>query len=122
MSIRLWSIALGSIGLSAVAQLLMKIGMGQLRLAGLSGVNLLGGAASNLYVIGGFAAYGIGAVLWLLVLSRVDLSIAYPLVSVGFVLVAALSWIVLGEHLTAARLAAIFLIVIGVLLMGYAAR
>lgn len=122
MTLRIWIIALASISLSAVAQLLMKIGMAKLRLAGLNGFDLLAGAAANLHVLAGFAAYGVGAVLWLLVLSRTELSLAYPLVSAGFVLVAALSWLVLGEQLSLARLCAITLIVAGVVLMGFSAK
>jgi len=122
MSFQVALIALASIGLSALAQLLMKVGMAGLNAAGLSGTALLVGAATNVPVIAGFAAYGVGAVLWLLVLSRTELSLAYPLVSTGFVLVAAMSWLFLGEHLSLARIGAIGLIVAGVALMGLTAK
>ena len=47
-----------------------------------------------------------------------ELSLAYPLVSLAFVLVAVLSWLVLGERLSASRIMGIGLIVIGVALLG----
>lgn len=119
---QVWPLALASIGLSAIAQLLMKMGMAELRTLGLGGLSLLTGAAANPLVISGFAAYGVGAVLWLLVLSRTELSVAYPLVSTGFVLVALMSWLFLGEHLSPARLGAISLIIAGVVLMGFTAK
>jgi hypothetical protein len=54
----------------------MKIGMSS-NLA----ENSVFAVATNPYVVGGFVAYGIGAVLWLKVFSRAELSLAYPLVS-----------------------------------------
>ena len=47
-----------------------------------------------------------------------ELSLAYPLVSLAFVMVAVLSWVVLGERLSAGRIMGIGLIVIGVALIG----
>jgi multidrug transporter EmrE-like cation transporter len=112
MTLGIWAVALSSISLSAFAQLLMKIGM-----SANPAENSILAVATNPYVAGGFAAYGIGAVLWLKVLSRVELSLAYPLVSLAFVLVAVLSWLVLGERLSASRIMGIGLIVIGVALL-----
>ena len=104
MTLGIWAVALSSISLSAFAQLLMKIGM-----SSDPAENSILAVATNPYVAGGFAAYGIGAVLWLKVL---------PLVSLAFVLVAVLSWLVLGERLSASRIMGIGLIVIGVALLG----
>lgn len=118
MTGQIWAIALLSIALSAIAQLLMKTGMMGLRASDMSTVPLLVATATNPYIVGGFAAYGIGAILWLKVLSRADLSLAYPLVSLGFILVALLSWLVLGERITTGRIAGMALIIAGVLVMG----
>lgn len=114
-----WAIALSSISLSAIAQLLMKFGMLGVRSSGATGNSLLIAAVINPYVFSGFAAYGIGAVLWLKVLSQADLSLAYPMVSLGFILVAMLSWVVLGEQLPLVRILGIALIVVGVALIGW---
>ena len=100
----------------------MKIGMTGLRSWSTATGPLLIAAATNPYVLGGFAAYGIGAVLWLKVLAWADLSLAYPLISLGFILVAVLSWLVLGERLSLGRVAGVALIVIGVALMGCLSR
>jgi uncharacterized membrane protein len=113
VTVGIWAIALFSISLSASAQVLMKIGMSSTT----ADASIME-AATNYYVLSGFAAYGIGAVLWLKVLSRVELSLAYPLVSLAFVLVAILSWLVLGERLSPSRIIGIALIVAGVTLMG----
>ena len=113
-----WLLAFFSIALSAAAQLLMKIGMSGIGSSALTGAPSLIAAIGNPYVAGGFAAYGIGAILWLQVLSRADLSMAYPLVSIGFVLVAGLSWLVLGEPLSIGRVVGTVLIIAGVVFMG----
>jgi drug/metabolite transporter (DMT)-like permease len=118
MTISTGILALTSISLSAIAQLLMKIGMTRLQSPNDSQGAL--GVATSPYILAGFAAYGVGAVLWLQVLSKIDLSRAYPLVSLGFVIVAMLSWLVLGEKLPLTRLVGISLIVIGVVLIGRA--
>jgi len=118
MSAQVWLAALASIGLSSIAQLLMKIGMAGARGSHAAGMTLAVQIASNPYVVGGFAAYGFGAILWLFVLSRIALSVAYPLVSLGFVFVSILSWLVLGEHLPPVRLAGLALIIGGVALVG----
>ena len=115
----IWLIALASISLSALAQLLMKIGMTAVRAnAGTDGGGLLLAALPNPYVIGGLGAYGFSAILWLIVLSRLPLSLAYPLVSLGFIAVVALSALVLHEPVSAARMLAVGLIICGVVVLG----
>jgi multidrug transporter EmrE-like cation transporter len=116
----IWIVALISILLSAFAQLLMKIGMTAVRLAA-DGGSLLLAAALNPFVLGGLCAYGVSAVLWLLVLSRVPLSLAYPLVSLAFIAVVVLSALVLHEPVSATRIAAVALIVCGVIVLGFSA-
>jgi undecaprenyl phosphate-alpha-L-ara4N flippase subunit ArnE len=113
MTLGIWLVALFSISLSALAQLLMKLGMSSYQ----AGNSVLF-AATNPYVAAGFTAYGAGALLWLKVLSRVELSLAYPLVSLAFVLVAILSWLVLGEHLSVTRMLGMGFIVVGIALIG----
>jgi drug/metabolite transporter (DMT)-like permease len=115
-------LALASVLLSAMAQLLMKVGMGRLRLNGaLDGsiVDAAGRAALDPWVIGGLAAYGVSAALWLGVLSRTPLSVAYPLVSLGVATVAAMSWLLLGEPLSPRQLGGLLLILIGVAMAGW---
>ena len=117
-----WLLALVSISLSALAQLLMKIGMTAVRTGASGGsLDMLLAAVLNPYVIGGLGAYGLSAVLWLLVLSRLPLSLAYPLVSLGFIVVVALSALVLHEPVSAVRLIGVALIVGGVVVLGLSA-
>ncbi|MEK6645781.1 MAG: EamA family transporter [Candidatus Firestonebacteria bacterium] len=66
----------------------------------------------------GFLSYAISSLAWLIVLSRVELSFAYPLVSIGYVIVVLLSSILFNEHVTFTRLAGTFVIAIGVYLIS----
>ena len=113
---------LASVGLGAVAQVLMKLGMpaGPMRAALATGAPLRIAVAvlTSPGVMGGLALYGIGTVLWLGVLSRVELSQAYPFVGLSFVLAAVLGYFVFADAVSATRVAGIALIVAGVVLVG----
>ena len=75
----------------------------------------------NPYLWGGFSCYAVSIVLWLAVLSRNQVSAAYPMVAVGYVIVTALGFLVLGETIPPTRLFGIAMICIGVLLVVRAA-
>jgi multidrug transporter EmrE-like cation transporter len=115
-------LALGCVLLSSLAQIAMKLGMK-------AGAPAAGGveapvlatyaqALSSPLVWLGLALYGLSAGLWLWVLSRLDISLAYPLVSLGFVftLFVGIQW--LGEPFSWQRLAGCGLIVAGVMLLA----
>ncbi len=113
---------LASVGLGAVAQVLMKLGM---TAAAMREALAIGAAAPVVLavltspgVMGGLALYGIATVLWLGVLSRVELSQAFPFVGLSFVLAAVLGYFVFAEAVSAMRVAGIALIVAGVVLVG----
>jgi len=101
--------------IGAVGQVLMKVGMGiygEVTPAEVWGqlIPILG----TWQVTTGILCYGASAVLWIAVLSKVDLSMAYPLVSVGYVVVVLVSWLFLGERIPAPRIVGLGLIVAGV--------
>ena len=115
-------LALACVLLSSIAQIAMKLGMK-------AGAPAAGGveapvlatyaqALSGPLVWLGLALYGLSAGLWLWVLSRLDVSMAYPLVSLGFVftLFVGIQW--LGEPFSWQRLAGCGLIVAGVMLLA----
>ena len=100
-----------SVSMSAVAQLLLKLGVQGVRAAG-----VIDAGRAYLFsplVIGGFALYGIGAFVWLYVLSRVPLSAAYPFVGLGFILTMLFGVLALGESLSPVRLVGSLLIAVG---------
>ena len=116
-----FAIALLSIVLSVTAQFSLKAGMSQPGVqAAMAQPFSLGSLVSiiaNKYVLGGFVLYGLGAVIWLGVLSKWDVSKAYPLVGLGFVFTVGIGFMA-GEEVTLSRVAGVALICAGVLLIG----
>ena len=116
------ALALASISLSAVAQVLLKLGMtgGGVRaaIAAGAGVGIVRAVLLSPGVMGGLLLYGLGTVLWLAVLARAELSQAYPFVGLSFVLTAAMGYLLFADAMSPARLAGIALIVLGVALVG----
>ncbi|MDP2249270.1 MAG: SMR family transporter [Hydrogenophaga sp.] len=102
--------------LSSAAQLAMKRGMGA-PVGGDVGDTYLHALTSPMVWLG-LVLYGASAVLWLWVLSRLDVSLAYPLVSLGFVVTMALGVLWLGEPFSWLRVAGCTLIVVGVSLLA----
>lgn len=113
---------LASVGLGAVAQVLMKLGMTappmQQALGGGAPGPIVWAVLTSPGVMGGLFLYGIATMLWLGVLSRVELSQAYPFVGLSFVLAAVLGYFVFADAVSATRVAGIALIVAGVVLVG----
>ena len=70
--------------------------------------------ASQWPIIGGLACYVLSVVVWILGLSRVDVSIAYPMLSLGYVLNAFAAWWLFGEVVSLQRVVGIGIILIGV--------
>ena len=93
-----------------------KIGNFSLSLSTLPPVFLK--AATNLPVLFGLCCYGLGFMVWLIVLSKAEVSYAYPLISLGYVFTAILAWVLLGEALSEIRLVGILTICLGVFLIA----
>jgi multidrug transporter EmrE-like cation transporter len=66
----------------------------------------------------GLGCYGISVIVWLGALSRVPVSIAYPMLSIGYVVNAFAAAILFGEVLSAGKLAGIGLICAGVIMLA----
>ena len=108
-----------SISLAVAGQLLMKRGMqifGAVSVRELA-VKLIP-MLTNPLVFLGLAAFGISAIFWLVVLSRLDLSLVYPMVSIGYVVVAVVSMMYLGESVSLIRWLGIAIICVGVVLIS----
>lgn len=109
-------LVLGCVILNAVAQLLLKHGMNQIGSLSFHLHELLidGLAAiTNTFIILGIVIYAISVVGWLFVLSRIAVSIAYPLTSVGYIICAVLAYYLMGEPLPPIHLLGIFVILFG---------
>lgn len=114
-------IAVASIVVSVAAQFSLKTGMSSEAvkniLAQPYSLRTLFFVLTDKFVLGGFLLYGLGAIIWLGVLSKWEVSKAYPLVGLGFVLTVAIGFIA-GEQVTLLRAIGVGLICAGVFLVG----
>jgi drug/metabolite transporter (DMT)-like permease len=114
-------IAVASIAISVLAQFSLKAGMSSASVrAALAQSEVLHSAiaiASNKFVLLGFFLYGVGAIVWLAVLSQWEVSKAYPLVGLGFVLAMAIGFVA-GEQVSMARITGAVVICAGVFLVS----
>jgi multidrug transporter EmrE-like cation transporter len=115
------ALVLTGVMLNAAAQLLLKAG--SRAISGLAfnfanGWTLAERIALNPPILAGLACYVISVVFWILALSRVDVSIAYPMLSVGYIVTAMAGWLLFSESLSATRVAGIFIIIAGVWLVA----
>ena len=107
--------------LNAVAQLALKASVNTTGVIGLDPQSLwssAGSLAGNAWLWLGLVCYGISVIVWLLALSRVDVSIAYPMLSVGYVVNAIAAWQLFGESLGQGRLIGIGIIIVGVFVLA----
>jgi multidrug transporter EmrE-like cation transporter len=106
--------------LNAGAQLLLKAGtnaVGHFEFTTANIVPVGMKLAFEPHILGGVACYVVSLVVWIMGLSRVPVSIAYPLLSVGYVLNALAAWYLFGESLTMQKLVGIGFIIAGVFLV-----
>jgi multidrug transporter EmrE-like cation transporter len=106
--------------LNAAAQLLLKAGTNAVGSFEFTPQNLVPVGlklALEPHIMGGMLCYGISLVVWIMGLSRVPVSIAYPMLSIGYVINALAAWHLFGESLGAQKLVGIGFIILGVVLV-----
>lgn len=107
--------------LNAGAQLLIKSGMNHIGEFSFSPANIVPigwQVATNLHIIAGLFCYVVSVVLWMLVLSRVEVSFAYPMLSIGYIVNAVSAYYLFGEDLSLTRIVGIAVIILGVVLIA----
>jgi multidrug transporter EmrE-like cation transporter len=107
--------------LNAAAQLLLKAGtnrIGEFSFAVENIVPIGTRIASSPHILAGLGCYVVSVVVWILALSRVPVSVAYPLLSVGYIVNAIAAWMLFGESLGAQKLIGIGFIIVGVFLVA----
>ena len=110
MTLDSFAFLLAGVILNAAAQLLLQ--------AGTNAMPLGLGLALEPHILGGLACYAVSVVVWIVALSRVPVSIAYPMLSIGYVVNAIAAWQLLGETLSPLRLAGIGVIIAGVFMVA----
>ena len=112
------ALVLTGVLLNAGAQLLLKAGT---RVIGVIGtahpLRTLATVALQPYIALGLLCYVVSVGIWIVALSRTQVSVAYPMTSLGYVINAFAAWWLFGEAVTPARLLAIGVILLGVILL-----
>jgi drug/metabolite transporter (DMT)-like permease len=73
---------------------------------------------TNPYVVIGLGIYGFSTILWLVALSRFDLSFIYPFASLGYVIMLFASWQLFHEQISITRLVGCAVVILGVILIS----
>jgi multidrug transporter EmrE-like cation transporter len=116
-----FSLILTGVLLNAGAQLLLKGGTNQLGVIAVGEQPLLSTAlrtATEPHIVSGLGCYVVSVAIWIMALSRVEVSIAYPMLSIGYVVNALAAYYLFGESFTAAKIAGIGVIILGVVLLA----
>ena len=116
-----FSLLMTGVLLNAAAQLLLKAGtnrVGEFAFALDNLVPIGTKLATSPFILAGLGCYVVSVVVWILGLSRVPVSVAYPMLSVGYIVNAILAWWLFGESITAQKVVGIGFIVVGVFLVA----
>ena len=116
-----WLIAL-SITSGVAGQTMIKLGV--TRPGAVSSTDNLVGLVLMIFqspfILGGLVLYGVGALAWIAVLARMDLSYAYPFLALNFILITVVSRLALGETIPTSRWIGIAVICLGIILIARA--
>jgi drug/metabolite transporter (DMT)-like permease len=111
-----------SISIAVAGQLMLKIGINRIGISDFGSLSAVGGffsgAIKTPMVIAGLLLYVISASIWMIVLSTVDLSFAYPFIGLTYVLVLVLSKFILREDVNPVRWVGAFIITAGVVVLS----
>ena len=121
MNIATFGFIFTGVCLNAIAQLLLKAGTNAVGAIHLTADNWFATGlklATQLPIVGGLTCYVLSVVVWIIGLSRVDVTIAYPMLSLGYILNALGAWYFLGEVISLQRMVAIGIILVGVALIA----
>jgi multidrug transporter EmrE-like cation transporter len=121
MSLLSFALVLFGVLLNAAAQLLLKAGtnsIGHFEFSVANAVPIGLKIATEPHILGGLACYAVSVVVWIMALSRVEVSVAYPMLSIGYVVNAAAAYFLFGEAVSVQRLVGIGIIIVGVYMVA----
>lgn len=115
-------LVLASVLLTSGAQVLLKLGASAPGVRSAIASGSLSSAAIAIttapLIILGLVIFGVASIMWIVALSRIELSFAYPFISLGILVTVGTSYFLLGESLSASRVCGIGLVMMGVLLIA----
>ncbi len=123
MNLVSFSLIFTGVMLNAAAQILMKAGTNAIGHFEFSAANILPigwKLATEWHIITALFCYGISVVVWILALSRVPVSIAFPMLSMAYVVNALAAYYLLGEPFSTTKLVGMAVIIVGVIIISRA--
>ena len=114
-------IVIVSVLFNAVAQLLLKFGVepfAGVKLTSADALRLIGAVFTNWYILGGMCCFAASVFLWLIVLTKLPVSVAYPMGSLGYLFTLVLGYFLLNEPITTLKILGIILICSGVVVLS----
>ena len=107
-----------------IGQMFLKLGMrqiGNITLLELKNntLQLILSIISNPWILIAIPIYTGGFILWLIILSKFNLSFAYPFLALSFIMVPLVSSLILGEYISLVRWAGFLVIFSGVVIIGF---
>lgn len=116
-----FTLVLVGVLLNAAAQLLIKSGtnvLGKLSFEQDKLVTLAINVVTEYHIVAGLFCYVISVGIWIVALSKLEVSVAYPMLSIGYVVNALAAWYLFGEVLSVQKIAGIFIIIFGVIMVA----
>lgn len=116
MNLQSFCLILAGVFLNATAQLFLKNGTTSLGVISLQAHNFIETILKvtlQPYIVAGLMCYVLSVAIWIGALSRVDVSIAYPMLSIGYIVNAVAAWYLFGESITNVKILGMFFIIAG---------
>lgn len=121
MNLLIFFLIVFEVFLNVAAQLSLKVGMERIGGFSFSWNNLapIGWQVlTSPWIISGLMIYVVSMVVWLMVLSRAEVSLVYPLTSLGYVFTVLVAYLFLGEHVSIIRIFGVVIIILGVFVLA----
>ena len=124
MNSALFGLAVFSVTLNALAQISLRktmLTIGAIP-SSLSGIpSFLLSLGLNLWFIGAMTCYVVSIGAWMAVLRKSEVSLAYPLLSIGYLITAVIGYFFMNEHVNATRVIGIAIICVGIIIISRSA-
>lgn len=119
MSFLSFVIILTSVFFNAIAQICMKLGAQNKETLLETGKIILFAYLNN-YILLGLLFYSISIFLWIEALTKVQVSIAYPMLSLGYIFVTIMAYFLFKEEITAIKIVGLTIIILGIVILANA--
>lgn len=121
MSVLSFVLIVTGVLLNAMAQLWLKAGtnaLGALTFNRQAVISTVFRVGFEPHIMAGLGCYVLSVAIWIVALSKVPVSVAYPMLSIGYVVNALAAWYLFGEYLSPQKLIGIAVIIVGVYLVA----